>query len=115
MCIRDSPNPDLGYDINSCLNNYRPLRLKIFSGNLCKESSIKHLERGGQKYRDLAKSVLLNYPQVEVFDLADLLCDLDNCYGMKDGQILYRDAGHLSENGSNLIAPSLHELLRKML
>ena len=109
------PNPDLGYEIRSCLNAYRPFRFQEISQNNCAEPAANHLKRGGQKYRDLVHSVLVNYPQVEVFDLATVLCDSDRCWGMKDNHILYRDGGHMSDDGSLFVAPYLHDVLKSML
>lgn len=73
----------------------------------------------GDNYPDTGgewvKTVLKDFPQVKVFDAATPLCDKEYCWALIEGQILYRDRGHLSDSGSNFVAPFLRELLIKSL
>jgi peptidoglycan/LPS O-acetylase OafA/YrhL len=106
------PNPSLSYDIKSCLGNIRPFRLRGSALKGCSQTAGNYFQtQGGDAYREWVNSVLKDFPQVKVFDAALPFCDSENCYGSKDGNILYRDGGHLSISGSNLVAPKLHDLI----
>ncbi|MFQ2155279.1 acyltransferase family protein [Aeromonas hydrophila] len=110
------PNPSLSYDIKSCLGNIRPFRLPGSVLKECSQPASNYFKnQGGGVYREWVNSVLNDFPQVKVFDAALPFCDSDYCYGSKDGEILYRDSGHLSISGSNLVAPMLHDLIIKSL
>ncbi len=106
------PYPSLSYDIKSCLGNIRPFRLPGSALKGCSQTAGNYFQtQGGDAYREWVNSVLKDFPQVKVFDAALPFCDSENCYGSKDGNILYRDGGHLSISGSNLVAPKLHDLI----
>ncbi len=110
------PNPNLSYDIKSCLGNIRALHLPGSTLKGCTQpASIYFHSQGGALYRQWVNSVLNEFPQVKVFDAALELCDSDFCYGSKGGDILYRDSGHLSVSGSVLVAPKLHDLITNTL
>lgn len=105
------PNPLLTYDVKSCLVAYRPIRLADNANKTCSQSYQNYLNQGGREYREWVFSVLKDFPQVKVIDLAKAFCDKDNCWGMKEGKLLYRDSGHLSEDGSALVSPLLKALI----
>lgn len=109
------PNPDLSYDIKCCLNEYRPVRLSYNDDKVCAEPVSAYLDRGGREYREWVASVLINFPQVKVFDAAKPLCDEDKCWGMKDGKVLYRDSAHLSIDGSEYVSLELVSMIRESL
>lgn len=109
------PNPSLTYDIKSCLASYRPLKLADNPEKTCSESYPDYLNRGGREYREWVSSVLKDFPQVRVIDLAKLFCDKDNCWGMKGGKVLYRDDTHLSVDGSEFVSPVLTALISEEL
>jgi len=102
------PNPSLSYDIKSCLGN---LRLLVFPGYIPKSCSQSAQNQSSEAYKEWVMSVLKEFPQVKVFDASIQFCDSKYCYGSKDGDILYRDSGHLSISGSNLVAPKLHDFI----
>ncbi len=108
------PYPTLSYDIKSGLKSYRKFSLSNTYSKSCSEPAIEHINRT-KKYKEWVMSVLKDFPQVKVFDAALPFCNANYCYGIKDGQILYRDGGHLSISGSNLVAPFLHDLIIKSL
>jgi len=106
------PYPRLSYDIKSCLSDIRPLTFPHHIPNGCfQPASWFSQNRGGEFYNEWVMSVLKEFPQVKVFDASIQFCDSKYCYGSKDGNILYRDDGHLSIFGSNLVAPELHDLI----
>ena len=59
------------------------------------------------RLRAAIEGVLDEFPQVRRFDLASAICDEEHCWAMKDGKLLYRDAGHLSNDGSDFVAEKL--------
>lgn len=106
------PNPSLSYDIKACLGNFRPFHLPGSELKGCSQPAGRYFQtQGGDVYSEWVNSVLKEFPQVKVFDAALEFCDSQFCYGSKDGDILYRDIGHLSVSGSNLVAPRLHNLI----
>ena len=57
-------------------------------------------------------SVLSEFPSVRVFDAAARLCDERYCWAEKNGTLLYRDANHLSLDGSRYLAEELVAMIR---
>ena len=102
------PNPNLSFDIKSCLGNIRPLRITSYINTSCSQPAAS---QDRVIYKEWVMSALKEFPQVKIFDASIPLCDSEYCYGSKDGDILYRDRGHLSINGSNLVVPKLHDLI----
>ena len=47
---------------------------------------------------------------INVIDPSKSLCDLENCYLVKNNRLLYFDQDHLSLNGANLIADEILKL-----
>ena len=62
---------------------------------------------GYDRFRAAVAPVLAAFPQVRVFDPTSVLCDDARCWAMKDGKLLHRDRGHLSNDGSDLVAEKL--------
>ncbi|MBQ7627193.1 MAG: acyltransferase, partial [Rhodocyclaceae bacterium] len=66
-----------------------------------------HYLRDYGRFRAAVEAVLAEFPQVRVFDPTSVLCDDARCWAMKDGKLLHRDLGHLSNDGSDLVAEKL--------
>jgi peptidoglycan/LPS O-acetylase OafA/YrhL len=49
--------------------------------------------------------------EVHVFDPTNVFCDLENCYGTKDGMALYFDAHHMSVAGANILVDEIFSTL----
>lgn len=99
-------NPELTFDPRRCL------RRSFAWTNQFKHSCAITLEEflaRNDTYRNLMSSILAEYPQVKVFDMAQYLCDAAYCHAEKDGILLYRDGNHLSEAGARLMAPHLYK------
>jgi hypothetical protein len=60
-------------------------------------------------YDDTVDRALQGLSGVSVFDTLEYLCDETYCYVQKDGILMYRDSGHLSEAGSYLVGFGLAE------
>lgn len=96
-------NPLLPYEPAMCMN--RPFRFTS-NGNKCvfpREQFDTFLP--WSNYKNLVDAVIKDYPGVETYDLSKLLCDKEYCYLVKNGALLYRDRGHLSDSGSRFVAP----------
>ena len=74
---------------------------------ICAEPREEWLTHGDARLRAAIDGVLAEFPQVRQFDLADAICDEERCWAMKDGKLLYRDEGHLSNDGSDFVAEKL--------
>ena len=59
------------------------------------------------QYRTIVDDVLALYPQIETIDPMKILCDADNCYAAKDGQLLYSDDTHINVLGAQLITKGI--------
>ena len=74
---------------------------------VCAEPREEWLTNGDARLRAAIDGVLAEFPQVRRFDLASAICDEERCWAMKDGKLIYRDAGHLSNDGSDFVAERL--------
>ena len=102
-------NPNLKFDPKQCLAG-RPLSRNLSIKQSCTILKSTY-EKENKKYRDLVLSVLKDYSDVKIFDTSKYLCDEINCYGMKDGKILYRDQDHLSFEGGKFLSKELIKLI----
>lgn len=102
-------NPKIDFDPRACLTG-RPFRLSTRARSPCAISRDWYAAMEGW-YRELAFSVLKDYPGVRVFDAPAYLCDDTWCWASKDGRLLYRDIDHLSSAGSMYISRSLIEVM----
>ncbi|MDM8358734.1 acyltransferase family protein [Pandoraea communis] len=100
-------NPTLRFDPKTCVG--RPFN--DAERNVCAEPK-RAYEGIERSYYDLIDSVLKEYPQVKVIDLADVLCGTDGCSAMRDGKMLYRDTQHLSVDGSEYVGASIFDLIK---
>ncbi len=102
--------PELGFDPESCVNS----RIVWFTKSvreLCAVSR-KEFDHRNREYREIVAKVLMDFPRVKIFDASGRLCDSSWCWGMKDGQMFYRDNNHLSVIGSEYVAKGLSLLIK---
>lgn len=101
--------PMLNYDPKNCLTISRFRKANM---STCAMPRNIHDEyKSG--YINLVNEVLKEFPEVKVFDLANMLCDSEKCWGMKNGVMLYRDGAHLSVDGSDYVAKNLYPMIRQ--
>lgn len=94
--------PHMEFDPLRCLNVRRfsmtsRIRLqcaKPFADALEKQTNM----------RNMVSALAKKHPKMKVFDPFLAMCDESNCYAIKDKKLLYRDADHLSLDGSIFIA-----------
>jgi hypothetical protein len=68
-----------------------------------------------KRYRELVQDVLANFPNVQVFDPSEFLCD-DSICRAKDGlNFIYRDCDHLSDYGSAILVEKMKPLILNLM
>ena len=96
---------------NAGVLNFHPrdcLARRIFppAKTVCADSRA-HFLLGYDRFRAAIEPVLAEFPQVRVFDLSAMLCDETQCRAIQDNTLLFRNSGHLSNDGSDLVAEKL--------
>jgi len=94
-----SPPPRSGFNIGECLE--RKETGLIFFKASCDVLVTDYQEH--EKSIISALKYVANETKVEVIWLDKLLCDQDKCKSKIDGTFIYRDAGHLSVSGSEVL------------
>jgi hypothetical protein len=110
--------PELGIEDRYCgspKNSITVIGTKFSTGKeityeRCKQTRADFDERNN-RYHNLIRAILKDFPNVNLFDPTLLFCDAEWCYGSKDGIKLYRDVDHLSEFGSAYVANSLSKIV----
>lgn len=96
--------PELGFDIKSCQDT-RPVRLRSHVRTPCAIPR-SDVEERQNSYKPLFLKVLNGFPNVNVIDPMDSLCDSKWCYGMIGSQVLYVDDNHVSSIGATKVLSS---------
>ncbi len=102
-------NPNLNFDPKKCISG-RPLSRNKSVKENCSILKSKY-EKENEIYLKLVNLILNDYPEVKKFDTTKYLCDDLNCFGMKNGKILYRDQDHLSFEGGRILSKELIKLI----
>ncbi|TDG12736.1 acyltransferase [Seongchinamella unica] len=97
--------PGLGFHPQACIDT-RPLRLTGFEPQPCQTPRKRHQARS-RRYRDIVTTVWNDNPGTWLWDTPGAFCDQRLCHGIKDGELLYRDPGHLSMAGSRYLGERL--------
>ncbi|CDZ40817.1 Acetyltransferase NoeT [Neorhizobium galegae bv. officinalis] len=97
-----APPPVAGFDIGDCLERKMNGGLMLGRHSDCKIDVIDY-RRMRSRTLDLLNQVAVK-ADVEVVSYHDFLCDDTKCRTEIDGKFLYRDSGHLSYQGSEIIA-----------
>ncbi|MGZ2505331.1 acyltransferase [Rhizobium leguminosarum] len=97
-----APPPVAGFDIGDCLERKVSGSLMLGRHSDCKIDVIDY-RRMRSRTLDLLNQVAVK-ADVEVVSYHDFLCDDTKCRTEIDGKFLYRDSGHLSYEGSEIIA-----------
>ncbi|WP_342394763.1 acyltransferase family protein [Sinorhizobium numidicum] len=97
-----APPPVAGFDIGDCLERKVRGSLMLGRHSDCKIYVIDY-RRMRSRTLELLNQVAVK-ADVEVVSYHDFLCDDTKCRTEIDGKFLYRDSGHLSYEGSEIIA-----------
>jgi len=110
--------PELGIEDRYCgvpMNFVTVLGTKFGIGEQisyekCRQTRADFNERNN-RYHNLVKKILKEFPNVILFDPTSLFCDDEWCYGSKEGNKLYGDVDHLSKFGSAYVANALSPVI----
>lgn len=89
--------PELGFDPRLCVGEL-PLGRKN-PVDSCSYPLARELERQ-PSFRKTILMILSQYPGVETFEPANILCKEGVCRAVIDKRVMYTDTNHLSESGS---------------
>lgn len=64
--------------------------------------------------RGIINKLLLQFPQVRIYDPYRYLCDEKICKVAEDRKILYIDGGHMSAQGGEFLAEKSHDTLKEL-
>jgi peptidoglycan/LPS O-acetylase OafA/YrhL len=103
--------PELGEDPRACVV-VRPVSLSPKTLSSCTQSRSKVDERQAV-YRQLVAQIQADNPGLAVYDPIDLFCDDAQCYGLRNGNLLYWDDDHISTWASELVLTDMQK--RKLL
>jgi peptidoglycan/LPS O-acetylase OafA/YrhL len=101
--IRDTPYTD--YDVPGCLAQAE------WDGHMQCPAPVSAAVLSPDIYAAEARAAKC-FSNVKVLDLSDQMCGLDRCYLEAGGQIIYRDADHLTASFSRSLATVLLQRLR---
>ncbi|NBC35417.1 acyltransferase family protein [Novosphingobium sp. FSY-8] len=95
------PNQRMDFEIADCLNGLRPIHAAPTHPCAATPSTAR------AAYAGWVRAAVAGLDRVTLMDLGDRLCAGHTCPAMRQGQLLYRDRVHLSDDGSRLVAPSV--------
>lgn len=95
--------PELGFNAENCVKA-RPIDAFLPSTSECAVSRQLVDERQAS-YRAVIEGVArqIGSPRLHVVDPMEALCDETQCYGLRDGLLLYRDDNHLLPQGATYV------------
>lgn len=103
-----APPPGSGFDIGRCTERLESGLVMMGVANECRISIDAYRKKRGRVLDFLA--TLPQQAGVEVIRFDDFLCESDQCRTYISGTSIYRDKGHLSHDGSALLANEVHLL-----
>jgi len=102
--------PELPFELPSCVT--RPI-LKGFARKKCSFAARDWEARSAVINGEL-RAAASEFSDVTVFDPASVLCDADECYAQRNGELLYTDGHHLSRAGATLVGAELRKVLDRI-
>ena len=104
-CIKSSKKIVLGrFEVKDYVSSMPPEECNV---------PIAEFEERQARYRGLVKSIVAEFPKMNLFDPKESFCNQSVCSGLsfKLGY-LYRDQDHLSEGGSRYFAEALYDYIK---
>lgn len=96
-----APPPSSGFNVGACLERLLTGRIRLGATEDCTIPLDKYRDDQGPVLALMQAAEKLGVP---VIRLSDYLCKGETCETMIDGTMIYRDSGHLSHDGSRLLA-----------
>lgn len=97
--------PSLSFFPTECVD-IRPMRITPYEPEKCVVER-QDYEKRAKSYREIILSVVRHNPGIQYWDTKHAFCDKQYCYGQIDGDLLYRDKGHLTIEGSRYLGARL--------
>ena len=107
--------PDLVERPAACLDvdGYLIDNLRVPNGqNLIQQGSdciidVADFNSRSAQFKLTLDQMLSDYPDIQVFEASNELCDINACYAVKDGVPLYWNSDHLTVTGGNMVIQAL--------
>jgi hypothetical protein len=108
-----APPPNIAIDIGDCLERKARGRVTLGADSDCRIPLSKYQHQRGFILRFLEQ--VEREAHIDIIYLSDFLCDSKECVTEHEGKLIYRDSGHLSYEGSEIVAQKadLFELIMK--
>jgi peptidoglycan/LPS O-acetylase OafA/YrhL len=103
--------PLFPYEPPTCVTDYRPMTLSK-KATTCQPLAIEKLHEQQSQMQNILAAVQSKHPAVRFFDPIPYLCNDQNCPMVVDGKLMFRDADHLSDTGSVLMARQLETWMK---
>jgi hypothetical protein len=71
------------------------------------------VEAQRREVMQLLAGIQKRFPEIQVLDLIDSVCDATTCFAEQDGTILYLDDDHLTASASRRLLPDVRASLLK--
>jgi hypothetical protein len=100
-----APPPSSDFDVGACLERLVAGRISLGASVDCliAVDSFRKKQTSVLALMEAAKEL-----GIPVLELSEFLCKADTCETMIDGTMIYRDEGHLSYDGSRLLATRMN-------
>ena len=95
--------PMLSFDPKGC--QQRPFASSRLSDHCV--VPLEEVRASHSSYLSVVQNITRVFPNLEIVDAMDYLCDSQNCYAKRDGRILYTDRKHVNSYGSGLVTGPL--------
>lgn len=102
--------PELGFHAKACISERYYFPKKHVRSNCSINRDI--FDQRVLVHRGMVQSVLDDYPEVDVIDQSEALCDDSYCFGGIHGRLYYRDDDHLSLYGATYVVDRLKDQFR---
>lgn len=99
------PPPSIGFDIGRCIERKNSGSIYFGAPRDCKIPYVDYVKTAGSVSDVLSKSA--KETQTTLIGLDSILCDQSKCLTEFEGAVVYKDAGHLSREGSVKMAEKL--------
>lgn len=104
-------NPSLPFEPNSCV--VRPISISTRACSFDRQQYDQ--EPSHVAYEQVISSEIQHYSNASIVKLAPLFCDEHRCRAAEGGQVLYMDRGHLNQQGSQKVAPTIVSALEELI
>ena len=106
--------PEMNFDPVTCFD-VRPLRLWPVAVKTPCAMPLAGVQERQAGYRAMLRELKARHPGITLFDPLPYLCDVGNCWAVRDGRPLYSDSSHVNARGVGILEPAFVQLLSKLI